>query len=339
MKRLTAILLACVLVISALPTALAAEPEAGEVRRIYGATRYETAQRAGEALKEQTQTYKFNAVVLADGKNFPDALAGSFLAVSEGAPLLMVNEHNHETVKAFLEENLIPGGTAYILGGEQAVAPELEAGLSAWEVVRLWGNTRYETNLAILEQAGVSDGQILVCTGKNFADSLSAAAANRPILLVGDRLTEKQKQYLAALTQPEFCVIGGERAVSAELATELENYGSVSRLAGANRQETSVAVAEAFFPDPSSAVLAYARNFPDGLCGGPLAASLGGPVLLVTDEDHSDARAYVQNKDIKDGKEKKKNKSVLEKEIFSIMEKSLKTALDAALDDILKDWK
>ena len=38
-------------------------------------------------------------------------------------------------------------------------------------------------------------------------------------------------------------------------------------------------------------------------------------------------------------KEKKKNKSVLEKEIFSIMEKSLKTALDAALDDILKDWK
>ena len=38
-------------------------------------------------------------------------------------------------------------------------------------------------------------------------------------------------------------------------------------------------------------------------------------------------------------KKKKKNKSVLEKEIFSIMEKSLKTALDVALDDILKDWK
>ena len=38
-------------------------------------------------------------------------------------------------------------------------------------------------------------------------------------------------------------------------------------------------------------------------------------------------------------KKKKKNKSVLEKEIFSIMEKSFKTALDAAFDDILKDWK
>lgn len=37
-------------------------------------------------------------------------------------------------------------------------------------------------------------------------------------------------------------------------------------------------------------------------------------------------------------KEDKKKQSVLEKEIFSIMEKSMKTALDAAVDDLLKDW-
>ena len=36
---------------------------------------------------------------------------------------------------------------------------------------------------------------------------------------------------------------------------------------------------------------------------------------------------------------KKKKQSNLEAEVFSIMEKSLKTALDIALDDILKDWK
>ena len=40
----------------------------------------------------------------------------------------------------------------------------------------------------------------------------------------------------------------------------------------------------------------------------------------------------------KDDKKKKKQ-STLEAEVFSIMEKSLKTALDIALDDILKDWK
>ena len=36
---------------------------------------------------------------------------------------------------------------------------------------------------------------------------------------------------------------------------------------------------------------------------------------------------------------KKKKQSTLEAEIFSIMEKSLKTALDVALDDIMKEWK
>ena len=41
----------------------------------------------------------------------------------------------------------------------------------------------------------------------------------------------------------------------------------------------------------------------------------------------------------RDKKKKKKKQSTLEAEIFSIMEKSLKTALDVALDEILKDWK
>ena len=46
------------------------------------------------------------------------------------------------------------------------------------------------------------------------------------------------------------------------------------------------------------------------------------------------------NKDNRDkDKKKKKKQSTLEAEIFSIMEKSLKSALDMALDDILKEWK
>ena len=41
----------------------------------------------------------------------------------------------------------------------------------------------------------------------------------------------------------------------------------------------------------------------------------------------------------KDKDKKKKKKSILEAEIMSIMQKSLKTALDLALDDIFKGWK
>lgn len=41
----------------------------------------------------------------------------------------------------------------------------------------------------------------------------------------------------------------------------------------------------------------------------------------------------------KDKEKKKKKQSILEAEVMRIMEKSLKTALDLALDDILKDFK
>jgi len=38
-------------------------------------------------------------------------------------------------------------------------------------------------------------------------------------------------------------------------------------------------------------------------------------------------------------KEKKRKKSILEAEVMAILQKSMKTALDMALDDIFKDWK
>jgi hypothetical protein len=41
----------------------------------------------------------------------------------------------------------------------------------------------------------------------------------------------------------------------------------------------------------------------------------------------------------KEKDKKKKKKSIMEAEIMRFMEKSMKTALDLALDDIFKDWK
>lgn len=38
-------------------------------------------------------------------------------------------------------------------------------------------------------------------------------------------------------------------------------------------------------------------------------------------------------------KKKKKQESQLEKMVFQIMEKSMKQALDAALDELFKEWK
>ena len=146
---------------------------------------------------------------------------------------------------------------------------------------RLAGADRFETNLMVLREAGVKAGdEVLVCTGTDFADSLSGSATGLPILLTYKKLTDNQKAYLATLNSNSFCVVGGTSAVSDSLLKEVSQYGPTDRLAGDNRLLTSVLVAQRYFEDPDSAVIAYGWNFPDGLCGGPLAYAMKAPLIL-----------------------------------------------------------
>ena len=55
-----------------------------------------------------------------------------------------------------------------------------------------------------------------------------------------------------------------------------------TRLSGATRYDTAVAISKATFaPGVDAAFVVSGLNFPDGLAAGPAAAALGGPVLLV----------------------------------------------------------
>ena len=53
-------------------------------------------------------------------------------------------------------------------------------------------------------------------------------------------------------------------------------------------------VAETFFTAPDAAVVAYSKNFPDGLCGGPLANALGAPILLTETAAPTEAIHYAR---------------------------------------------
>ena len=166
---------------------------------------------------------------------------------------------------------------------------------------RLAGVDRYETNLQILMEAGVSGNEILVCSGKNFADGLSVSAVNKPVLLVKDELSEEQKSFLAAQSNCKFFIIGGTNAISTDLGKDLEAYGSTKRLSGATRYETSALVAKEFFANSKQATLVYGNNFPDGLSGGPLSYALGGAMLLVTDGNQAAAEAYAKEAGVTSG--------------------------------------
>ena len=82
---------------------------------------------------------------------------------------------------------------------------------------------------------------------------------------------------------------------------ELEAYGATDRVGGKNRFETSAAVASKYFKKPEKAVLAYAMNFPDGLCGGVLAYNMGGPLILTADNHTEAAVDYCETNHIATG--------------------------------------
>ncbi len=282
--------------------------------RIWGKLRYDTAKSIADTMKQGLNIEKFDNIIVATGENYPDALAGGYLAKVKNAPIIMVSKDagREADVKQYISDNLAKGGTVYILGGIGVVRSEFEASVKNLKdadnnqvnVKRLGGQSRYDTNIAILKEAGIDKDMtestdLLVCTGEGFADSLSASAAGKPILLAAKTgLNSTQKNYLKSIDINDVYLIGGTGAVSDSTGNQMKAYNQGSkceRVAGSDRYKTSVAVAEKFFPDSvDSAVLAYAQTFPDGLAGGPLALSINAPLLLVDSNGYSAAADYAK---------------------------------------------
>ena len=284
------------------------EEPASDVTRIYGSGRVETALEVADKLKETLSVDTFDAIIVANGDNFADALAGSYLANVKGAPILLyracsgLTDANLEYIRNNLSEN----GVIYLLGGTAALPESVEEALSDYEIVRLAGSTRFETNLMILEEAGVDDEEILIATGWNFADSLSASATGLPIILVNsntDTLTEEQIEFFEKYSDNTYTIVGGTVAVSEELENAIEEIigEDVDRVYGETREKTSVKIAEKYFETPETVVVAYSRNFPDGLCGGPLAYAMNAPLLLTNAGAEDVAADYVNANGIHTG--------------------------------------
>ncbi|MCR4840192.1 MAG: cell wall-binding repeat-containing protein [Lachnospiraceae bacterium] len=286
-----------------------------EIIRICGDNRFETSLESAEKLKEKLETEgklvdgKFENIIVASGLDFADALSGSYLAAKKNAPVLLVADGKvMDAVVAYINENLAENGKVYILGGTGAVSATFEELLGADyadRIIRLGGADRYETNLLVLKEAGIEDGEdILVCDGTGFADSISVSGTGKAILLVPkDKLTSgegySQEAFLSELGGThKFYVIGGEGAVSAEVEETLAELGETERVNGSDRFETSVAIMDKFYENPTSVTFVYAENFPDGISAGPLAYAFNEPVVLASNSNKAKEllNGYIGNK-------------------------------------------
>ncbi len=114
---------------------------------------------------------------------------------------------------------------------------------------RLYGKDRYATAVEVSKTGWKNSDMAVIANGTAYADALVAAplAANydAPILLTeAGKLTEATKTELKRLGVKTVYVVGGTSVISEATVKEMAKMGiDVVRLGGANRYETSLAVA------------------------------------------------------------------------------------------------
>ena len=274
-----------------------------DIVRIYRSSRLTESIKVADELKNLLDVGKFTAIVIAKDSDFADALSGSYLATRKNAPILLVNDSNHQEAYQYIRNNLSKNGTIYILGSSTAVSDAFEQGLSAdtYNIKRIAGTSRYMTNLDILSEAGLSSRDIFVVTGGGFADSLSCASVGLPILMVDNSKTtlkNSQIKWLTANNIKNIYILGQEASVNTSLAKALKSYGNVTRIGGDSRWITTKMIADEFFPEAEYVTLATGADFADGLIASPLAYALHSPLLMVSSNKTTNAKAYVQDKGV-----------------------------------------
>ena len=258
--------------------------------RVAGANRFETA----AALSRSSFAPGVPVAYVATGGSFPDALAGGPAAARAGGPMLLTSPNELPAATASELARLRPGRIV-VLGGTNAVSPTVASRLTAYAtsgtVQRLAGADRYATAARISASAfGANVPVAYVATGASFPDALAGGVAagrqSGPVLLVtASGIPAATASELARLRPARIVVLGGTSAVSDRVVTGLRGYtaGGVTRLSGADRYATAVAVSAATtqVDAPRTVYLATGTSFPDGLAATPVAARANGPLLIV----------------------------------------------------------
>lgn len=163
------------------------------IQRIGGTDRYDTSVLVAQQLN------KPSGVVITSGENYPDALSISSIASQQGMPIILASKDGlSDEALSYIQSS----GTTetYIVGGTGVLSSSIESQVP--NPVRLSGEDRYGTNLAVLNQFASSlkfDNEYLA-TGNDFSDALVgsqlAAETQSPVILAGNDLNYDMMDYL-----------------------------------------------------------------------------------------------------------------------------------------------
>ena len=273
-----------------------------DIQRLAGRSRYGT---AAEVAKAQ---YPAGAdrVILARGDSIDgvpqiaDALAASSLAGNLDAPILITGRDRlpEETKEAL---SVLNPSRIYLMGGEAAISKRVADELEG-EVVRISGQNREATAVEIAKESlrvsGEKPNIAYLVQGTALADALAvgtvANETGNPLLLVRQNLIpDVTVKALKDMEIEKVYLIGGTGVISEEVEKELrDSMGlQVARVAGRGRFETSVEVAETFWPGENHALVGNGITMVDAVA----ASILKRPLIFVrVDQMVPDVETYLK---------------------------------------------
>lgn len=269
-----------------------------EVIRITGTNRFETAVQLSEVLYPSVPSSGVPVVYVANGLNYPDALAaGPAAVVNGGNVLLTLPWELPEVVRAELIR--LHPQRIVVVGGPPSVDANVFAHIAnlPFDHVtnRITGSDRFGTSRALARDTFLSGDnpvgaiEAYIATGLNYPDALAAGPIaglmGSPIILVNGGMSELDQatlQVLDDLGVERVTIVGGPPSVSLGIEAHLADiYGSANRITGLDRFGTAVQLAQHDrLTWGDDAFLATGLNFPDALAGGPVAGAFEAPLLL-----------------------------------------------------------
>ncbi|NEU05574.1 cell wall-binding repeat-containing protein [Clostridium senegalense] len=252
--------------------------ETGSIKytRLAGETRVETAIAIADefiANRGNKMGYDDNCAILApsNDKNLVDSLAVAPLAYKVGAPIYLndsKDELNSLVLNKLIENSIT---CVYIPTGTSVISTKVEDELlrNNIEVIRLGGDSRYETSENILKEYINKGGDIssaCLVSGNGLADALSiapiACSKSMPIVLANTESKISGMGESILLNAREVYAIGGSRVISDDL---VYNKLRAIRLGGENRYETNTIVCKYFNFDFNKGTKSFEDKFLIGI--------------------------------------------------------------------------
>jgi putative cell wall-binding protein len=197
------------------------------VDRLGGLNRYETSVKIADNLDSS------GSAVVASGAGYADSLSIAPIAASKGMPILLSEkDFLPDAVNTYIKNNSIE--KTYVIGGNGSISDSLKDSLPGAQ--RLGGATRFDTNLAILQnfKSDLNFDNVYIAegdgpNGNEFADALSgsalAAQKSAPMVLTYNSVSADTADFIKSNMKESttLTALGGTLVVPDAILNEIED--------------------------------------------------------------------------------------------------------------------